>query len=298
MSSDDSRASRSKHSNRSRLRGWLLAIVVLVVGVGVATQFGVWVVALVGAILCAVLAMMHRGHRREWAVSAVILLIVAALLIPAVSSALGAGRRSACRKRLKQLGLALHNYHETWGCFPPAYIADNTGRPMHSWRVLILPQLERPDLYLRYRFDEPWDGPNNRKLHAEIVEEFHCPSDGTSGDANYLAIVGPGAAWLGTESRRLSDFTDGESQTILVAEVADSGIVWCEPRDLHVSQMSRTINGDLGQGISSHHEEGAQVLRADGSAWFIDESLSPTILNAVLSPSGGEPIDWEIFDGR
>lgn len=293
MHSEDTQTTVQPRRMQYSMRALLVAVTILVCGIGIGAQFGIWIVTLIGAIVCLLFAMTHRGHRLDWLVAAVILLIVAALLIPAVSSATGAARRSACRQSLKQLGLALHNYHATWGSFPPAYIADKNGRPMHSWRVLILPQLERPDLYSRYRFDEPWDGPNNQKLHAEIVEELHCPSDGASANASYLAIVGPGAAWPGAESRSLSDFTDDASQTILVTEVADSGILWCEPRDLHVSQMSRTINGDQGQGISSHHDEGAHVLRADGSAHFLHESLSPTILTALLSPSGGEAIDEE-----
>ena len=65
---------------------------------------------------------------------------------------------------LKQIAMALQCYHQANGCFPPAYIADKTGKPMHSWRVLILPYLDRDDLYKAYNFTEPWDGPNNKKL--------------------------------------------------------------------------------------------------------------------------------------
>jgi hypothetical protein len=70
---------------------------------------------------------------------------------------------------LKQIGLALRNYHDAYGRFPPAYVADGHGPPMHSRRVLILPWLEKREIYDRYRFDEPWDGPNNRKPHDLVV---------------------------------------------------------------------------------------------------------------------------------
>jgi len=73
-------------------------------------------------------------------------------------------RGSQCSGHLCQISLALHNYHDVFGCFPPAYIADSRGRPMHSWRVLILPFMEQVALYNAYHFEEPWDGPNNRKL--------------------------------------------------------------------------------------------------------------------------------------
>src|SRR5262245_15742705 len=83
-----------------------------------------------------------------------------------------AARRMQCSNHLKQIGLALQNYHDTFGSFPPAYIADSKGQPIHSWRVLILPFIEQRQLYDKYRFDEPWDGPNNSNLHGEIVEVF------------------------------------------------------------------------------------------------------------------------------
>ncbi|MEZ6114117.1 MAG: DUF1559 domain-containing protein [Pirellulaceae bacterium] len=88
------------------------------------------------------------------------------MLLPAVQTAREAARRSQCSSNLKQIELALHNYHDTFKSFPPAYIADANGRPMHSWRVLILPFMEQRELYDQCRFDEPWDGPNNQ-LHSE-----------------------------------------------------------------------------------------------------------------------------------
>jgi hypothetical protein len=93
-----------------------------------------------------------------------IIAVLIAFLLPAVRSARGAAYRSHCSSNLKQIALALHNYHDTFGAFPPAYVADESGKPMHSWRVLILPFLESSPLYDKYRFDEPWDGPNNRQL--------------------------------------------------------------------------------------------------------------------------------------
>ena len=68
--------------------------------------------------------------------------------------------------------MALQNYHQANGCFPPAYIADKNGKPMHSWRVLILPYLDRTILYKAYDFTEPWDGPNNKKLSATRSRAF------------------------------------------------------------------------------------------------------------------------------
>jgi hypothetical protein len=205
-----------------------------------------------------------------------------------------ASLRSQCKNNLKQIGLALHNYADTYGSFPPAYIADENGRPMHSWRVLILPYLDQAPLYNQYRFDEPWDGPNNRKLASTILAVFNCPSDdhGGTGNAstmtNYVAIVGPETPWPERGATKIRDITDGTSATLLVVEVANSGIHWMEPRDLHVVQMAPTVNAKSGQGISSRHTGGAQSLIADGAVRFVPESLSAEILRAWLTAHAGD----------
>lgn len=203
-----------------------------------------------------------------------------------------ASRRSECYYNLKQIAVALHNYNAAHGSFPPAYVADETGRPMHSWRALILPFLETLPMAARYRFDEPWDGPHNRLLHDERLFAYQCPSSkGSTSTTNYLAVAGAGTAWPGTDSLQLTDFTDGTAQTILVVEVADSDVIWCEPRDLHVGQMSLAINGDPGQGVSSHHQQSAHVVMADGSAHSISNDLDPKTLRSLLTPRGDECLD-------
>ena len=68
----------------------------------------------------------------------------------------GPARASMCKNQLMNIGLALYQYYEQYGSFPPAYIADESGKPMHSWRVLILPYLEESALYMQYDFNEPW----------------------------------------------------------------------------------------------------------------------------------------------
>jgi prepilin-type processing-associated H-X9-DG protein len=207
----------------------------------------------------------------------------------------GGAKRSQCKNNLKQIGLALHNYHDRYGCFPPAFIADGKGRPMHSWRVLLLPYLDQGPLYNLYRFDEPWDGPNNRKLADRSVEVYHCPeglkkTSPASEWTSYVAVVGPNTAWPDSSSRALADFQDPTSETLLVVELADSGIHWMDPRDLHVVQMSPLISSQAGQGISSKHNGGAQAVLADGSVRFFSQNLSGEAIHGLLTVNGGETI--------
>src|SRR5262249_13538594 len=94
--------------------------------------------------------------------------------VPKVQHAREAARSLQCMGHLNQLHVAFHNYHDTYGCFPPAYVADANGKPIHSWRVLMLPFIDEVHLYEKYRFDEPWNGPNNRRLANQLNWRFHC----------------------------------------------------------------------------------------------------------------------------
>src|SRR5579872_1042254 len=82
--------------------------------------------------------------------------ILAGFTLPAIQAAREAARRAQCANNLKMIGLALAQYESQYGRFPPAYIADADGKPMHSWRVLILPYLDEESLYSEYDFSEPW----------------------------------------------------------------------------------------------------------------------------------------------
>lgn len=193
---------------------------------------------------------------------------------------------------LKQIGLALHNYHEEHGCFPPAYVADAHGRPIHSWRVLILPWLEQKSVYDRYRFDEPWDGPNNRTLHDLVVSTYVCPSHPRQGHAtSYAAVLGPETAWQGTEPVRLERVVDGPGQTIHLVEVSTPSIHWMEPRDLAFDRMSDGLDGPKGgTGPTSGHPGGANVLNVDGSVRFLLHWIGPERWQAMLTIAGGEAV--------
>jgi hypothetical protein len=207
-----------------------------------------------------------------------------ALLLPAFSPARHSASRVQCRNNLKQIALALHNYRETKGCFPPAYIADKNGKPMHSWRVLILPYLDNEAIYKQYNFNEPWDGPNNKKLLASRPSMYACSSDDDSwapGAActNYVAVVGTNAAWSGSEPKSL---TGDLSTTIMLVEVAGANIQWTEPKDVSLDALLTSSPGSLT--VSSKHfyndefftylsNPGAYVAFADGSVRFLPSGL-------------------------
>jgi Protein of unknown function (DUF1559) len=204
-----------------------------------------------------------------------------------------ASRRMQCSNHLKQIGLALQNYHDDYQTLPPAYVADADGKPMHSWRVLILPYLGEKELYNKYDFSEPWNGPNNSKLHGELVHVFHCPSRSApyeNRDTNYVAVTGPETTWPGEKAVGLASLTDGTSNTILVVEMTESGIHWMEPRDLEMAQMPMAVNPKGGQGISSDHPNVALALFADGHIHALNTNTPADILRRLLTIADGESI--------
>lgn len=204
-----------------------------------------------------------------------------------------AARRIQCTNQLKQINLALLNYEQANRCLPPAYVADAKGRPLYSWRVLILPYIEQGDLYKRIRLNEPWDSPHNRSvLQIESVAKlFHCPSaENPKDETSYVMIVGPNTTSDGPHSVRLADLKDGVSNTILVAEIKDSGIHWAAPRDLDFESMSFQINDPVGKGIGSYHSETANVGLADGAVRCISNGFDPTLVKALITINGGEDV--------
>ena len=219
--------------------------------------------------------------------------ILAALLMPAVQAAREAARRASCMNNLKQIGLALHNYHDTHRCFPPAVITDEDGRPMRSWRVAILPFMEERVLYDQYDFNEAWDDPSNSMLADMMPQIFRCPSDVQSGlgETSYVMVTGEGTAGgEPNEAVHFRDFVDGTSNTIIVVEVTGAGIPWMEPRDLTIDEILGGINNPSGTGICSCHSGGAVVLLADGSVHFLADSIDPEVLKGLLTRDGQEMV--------
>jgi hypothetical protein len=271
-----SQADRSRF--QFRLRTVLLLFVVLASSLALFGARGIVVFALAVGLAIYV--------NRAWPLMYLALILLCLLCCIGVPLSQNATRaavfRWMCKDKLSNVSMALQNYHTEHGCFPPAYIADKNGKPMHSWRVLLLPYLGYDQLYKAYDFSEPWDGPHNKKLLAEQPVAYVCPCDGSAqalgvGQTSYVAVVGPGAAWPGTESRTLRsiDFRGGTRQTIMVVEAAGSGIAWTEPRDLSldsvaVADAKPTVSSPHGdQGQSSFFVSGddceACVAMADGS---------------------------------
>jgi prepilin-type processing-associated H-X9-DG protein len=222
--------------------------------------------------------------------------ILAALLLPAIQAAREAARRAQCTNNLKQIAIAFHNYHDTYKTFPPAYIPDKDGNPMHSWRVLILPFMEQQALYQRYNFDEPWDSPGNLAVTNTVIPTYCCPScppsTGSAGstETNYMVITGPGTVFDGAKAARFSDITDGTANTILVVEVVGTGVNWAEPVDLDASNMQFPNVAPGSTGPDSYHPGGLNAALCDGSVQFLSDTMARQVFDSLVTKAGNEMI--------
>jgi prepilin-type processing-associated H-X9-DG protein len=219
--------------------------------------------------------------------------LLVALLLPAVQAAREAARRTQCANNLKQIGVAMHNYHDTRGSFPPAYVSDADGKPMHSWRVELLPYLERGDIYNAYDRSQAWDSEANRRFVSQRPDVYGCPSTAAGGagsqNTSYVVVQGPETVFDADKPCKIASITDGTSNTILVVEAPHANIPWTEPRDLNFDELSMVLNGGANS-PHSDHPGGLQVLLADGSVRFLSKSIAPEQLRALLTKAGNETI--------
>jgi prepilin-type processing-associated H-X9-DG protein len=212
----------------------------------------------------------------------------AALLLPAVQQAREAARHSQAKNNLKQLGLAMHSYYDTYGKFPANANYDKKDKALLSWRVHILPFIDQAPLYNEFHLDEPWDSEHNKKLIAKIPQIYVQPNHADlakDGKTVYLAPVGKGLAFEGTEGMKIANFTDGSSNTILLVEAhRDAAVIWTKPDDLTVDFKNPLKN------LKSALSGGFHVLMCDGSVRFVSDLINADTLKALFTRGGGEVI--------
>ena len=163
----------------------------------------------------------------EVVVGVVVLVVGVRLLIPTVSRCGSGMQRAQCINNLKQIGLALRAYEADYHALPPVVTRDATGRPLHSWRTLILPYIEQSDLHKKIDLARPWDDPVNAQALAVSVGTYRCPEHhGGEGEWHlcpYQAVVGPNFCFPPEGSRRLDEITDDAADTLMIVEVDQLG---------------------------------------------------------------------------
>lgn len=214
--------------------------------------------------------------------------ICGALLVfflPVQERGLSAPRKTQCRNNLKQIALALKQYETDFGALPPACTIDAEGRPLHSWRTLILPYVDQTSLYNKIDLSKPWDDPTNAWAHEAPVPVFSCPSARCAKKHTvYLANGASGGCFRTEKPRKLADITDGLAKTLLVLEVPeDHAVHWMAPADADDALvLSITAESKL------PHSGGFQAALCDGSVRFLSAELSTPTRRALLTIAAGD----------
>jgi len=217
----------------------------------------------------------------ELCVVIAIIALLVALIFPAVRSARPAARRYACKNNLKQIGIALHNYHDKYGSFPPADTVDENGNRLHSWRTLILPFLGQEPLYNRIDLAKPWDDPVNANAFQTHLPCYSCPNAQCERNhTTYLAVVTRESLIHPSHPKKLSDGIHHVSERLMVIEVDESqAVAWMSPMDGNeATVMAFSPTTPL------PHEFGEHGLFADGRVMFFSAEMSRSERENMLSP--------------
>jgi RNA polymerase sigma factor (sigma-70 family) len=206
---------------------------------------------------------------------------------PKAVGPLTAKERQQSANRLKEIALGMHYYHDTFGTLPPAAVVSKAGKPLLSWRVLILPHVGQENLFKQFKLDEPWDSAHNKKLLDKMPDVY--ASVGKAKDRHstfYQVFTGPGTVFEGQKGQRLLDITDGTSNTALVVEAAKA-VPWTKPADLvydpkkPLPKLGGVFGGDFTMAL------------ADGSVQYVRKGFNEKIMRALITRNGGEVFNFD-----
>jgi prepilin-type processing-associated H-X9-DG protein len=218
---------------------------------------------------------------------------LAALLLPAVQQAREAARRTRSSNHLKQIGLAAHQFHDTFRHFPPKSTEQEiaAGEQLQSWMVDLLPYVDQSPLYQQYARDQLWTDPANRLAVQTVIPAFINPSvPGNPTDANGYAVAhyAANSQYISHLKRhRIQDTLDGTSNTIMAGDVKTGFKPWADPTNSRDPGLGLTGTADS---FGSYHMGGVNVLMVDGSVRFLRTEIDPELLKALATPSGNETL--------
>ncbi len=206
--------------------------------------------------------------------------VLLGLLMPAVQSARQAAMRTQSSNSLKQIGIALHNYHEVHGHLPPSVIVENGIE--RSWRVELLPYLDQSDLYQKYRKDRSWDSPENQLVLNSMPAVYKSVPRPDSTMTPFRGIgIETGILRSSGKGLRFADVIDGLALTIAVVETSEM-VPWTKP-----DRFEPTV-GELR--ISGLYPGGFHALFGDASVRFMSANVDEEILRGMLTYAGGETL--------
>ncbi len=174
-------------------------------------------------------------------VTSILLLLIGAILgmcvLPAVTRHYVLTKSDRCSTNLRQIAIALQSYHDKYQSLPPAYTIDAEGKPLHSWRTLLLPFIEgEQELYDSIDLSKPWNHPVNQQAFAKEVACYQCEKRGNL--TTYQVVSSLEGCFYQSNCRSFSDITDSHHDTIMLVEVlSDQAVPWMAPQDVDEAQL-------------------------------------------------------------
>lgn len=236
------------------------------------------------------------------------MILVGMFLPPVPGSGGPASIRTQNANRMRQIALAILNYESANGHFPPAYVADEQGKPMYSWRVLILPYLDESDVFKKFNRDEPWDGPNNRQLIDALSVNsplFQDESQRLSGKTNYKLIVGPETAFVDDQTVGFNAILAGAANTVLLVEDTANPVCWMEPSDVTIDQAIDIFDREENANTMLHEKETkfsktifnySAIALMDGSTRFVGPLETPSEMREFFTIATPPKSDLDDLD--
>jgi hypothetical protein len=212
--------------------------------------------------------------------------VLVSLGLPATQAARHAARQNVSINNMKQISIALQNYHDTRKTFPAHAIYSKDGKPLLSWRVAILPFIEEQQLYAQFHLDEPWDSEHNRALIPLLPQVYANPNMKLeAGKTAYLGVYGKECVFDGTQKgTSLQNIKDGSSNTIAIVEAdADKAVEWTKPADWEFDAKNPS------NGLGKNRPNWLAAF-CDGSVQTFNNTIDPSVLKAFFTKAGGEPV--------
>jgi hypothetical protein len=198
-------------------------------------------------------------------------------------------QRTVSANNLKQIGIAMHNFHDVHKRFPAADGAGKDGKPKLSWRVHILPFIEQQSLFNQFKLDEPWDSPHNKKLIDKMPKVYATPGSKLAEKhmTNYVTVRGKDTMFPPGQATTMANLRDGTSNTAMVLEVDDEhAVIWTKPDDFEPDK------DDPLKGVVGLRSGKFLVLMGDAAVLTLPDTLGKETVKAMYTRAGGEPASF------
>lgn len=219
--------------------------------------------------------------------------------IPAANQMRTDSLNRASLDKIERITQALNAYHDLHGSYPPAYFTDNKGKPNHSWRVMILPQLDRNDLYKIYNFNEPWNSPVNIQVTTRMPDVYRSEIDQSANSTitNFAAVVGKKTMFPHEKSTTRSQVFDNPNSVLMIVEVHGLGFDWTDPSqnyDLDSPQGTMVIDNNRSSTTANQSMLTGNLGVMSGDTYHADDSTSVLLLQSMATRNGSEDVGYEI----